>query len=161
MTFADVLLLTQDEQTVAAVRSVLKSRALPDTAGVCDSIMDLRTRLSRKAAGAQPRLAVIDIDEAPERMLADLGKITAAYPHTWFVVASRDFDKQRLLRAMQAGARHFVQKKSMATELDQVLEHLLTQQPHTTARLGVILSVFSCSGGCGATTVAVNLANEL
>ncbi len=62
---------------------------------------------------------------------------------------------------MQAGARHFLRKSAIQTELDPVLEHLLSHGPQESTRLGVVLSVFSCSGGCGATTVAINLANEL
>jgi len=161
MVSADVLLLTQEPETVTAIRSVLEGRSLVDTAGVCDTMMDLRTRLSKDATSAQPRIAVVDIDHDPERTLSELGKISLTYPHTSFVVISKEFNEKRVLRAMQAGARHFLRKRSIAAELDQVLEHLLAEGPRTSTRLGTVISVFSCSGGCGATTAAVNLANEL
>ncbi len=80
--------------------------------------------------------------------------------HTWFIVLSKEFDERRVLHAMQAGARHFLRKDAIATELSPVLERLLAHGPQTAARLGTILSVFSCSGGCGATTAVVNLATR-
>jgi pilus assembly protein CpaE len=157
----DVLLLTQEDQTIAAVRSVLEFRAIVDSAGICGTMMDLRTRLSREPTNGQPRIAVVDIDRDPDRLLSELSMISTAYLHTWFIVISKEFDERRVLRAMQAGARHFLRKSAIATDLNQVLERLLVQGPQASSRLGTIVSVFSCGGGCGATTVAVNLASEL
>jgi pilus assembly protein CpaE len=161
MNSAHVLVLTQESQTLAAVRSVLQSRSLLATARTCDTMLDLRTQLAQKGTNGQPRIAVVDIDRDPEQTLSELSRVSTAYPHTWFVVLAGEFDERRVLRAMQAGARHFLRKSSVATELDQVLEHLLVQRSQTAQRLGSVISVLSCSGGCGATTVAVNLANEL
>jgi pilus assembly protein CpaE len=161
MTPAHVLLLTPEQETLAAVRSVLQGRSLAENAVVCDTMMDLRTRLSRDAARNGPRIAVVDIDEDPERILSDLGKTSTAYPHTWFVVMSKGFEERHVQHAMQAGARRFLRKNAIVTELDDVLEHLLVQRPQAATRLGVIVSIFACSGGCGATTTTINLANEL
>jgi len=66
-----------------------------------------------------------------------------------------------MLEAMQAGARHFMNKKSFGSELDNILERLLVDDVKVTSDLGQIVTVFSASGGCGATTVCLNLANEL
>ena len=153
--------MTQEDQTIAAVRSVLESRLSADSANVCGTMMDLRTELSRKPANGHPRIAVVDIDRDPDRILSELNMVSMAYQHTWFIVMSKEFDERRVLHAMHAGARHFLRKSSIPTELNQVLERLLVQGPQTPARLGTIISVFSCSGGCGATTAAVNLAGEL
>ena len=161
MTSPPVLLLTPEQETLAAVRSVLQARSLADTTVVCDTMMDLRTRLSREVVHDGQRIAVVDIDRDPDRILSDLGKTSMAYPHTWFVVISKEFDERHVQHAMQAGARRFLRKNAIATELDDVLEHLLLHRPQTATRLGVIVSIFACSGGCGATTTAVNLANEL
>ncbi len=161
MSAAPVLLLTPEQETVEAVRSVLQNHSLADTAVVCDTMMDLRTRLSMEAVHDGSRLAVVDIDGDPERILSDLSRTSMAYPHAWFVVMSKEFDERHVLRAMQAGARHFLRKNTIATELNDVLERLLLHRPQTATRLGVVISIFGCSGGCGATTIAINLANEL
>ncbi len=161
MSAARVLLLTPERETLETVRSVLQGHSLADTAVVCDTMMDLRTRLSMEAVHDGPRLAVVDIDREPERILSDLSRISPTYPHVWFVAMSKAFDERHVLRAMQAGARHFLRKNTIATELNDVLERLLLHRPQTATRLGVIVSIFGCSGGCGATTIAINLANEL
>jgi pilus assembly protein CpaE len=124
-------------------------------------MMDLRTRLSMEPTNGHPRLAVVDIDRDPDRILSELSMVGTAYPHTWFIVLSKEFDERCVLRAMQAGARHFLRKSAIPTELSPVLERLLAQGPQAPARWGTILPVFSCSGGCGATTAVVNLASEL
>ncbi len=161
MISADVLLLTQEEGTVAAVRAVMESGTITGRAAACDSMMELRSQLSRKSAGAECRIAVVDIDHDPEHVLFELGKVIATYPQARFVVVSKEFNEKLVLHAMQAGARHFLRKNAIVAELGKVLERLLAQEPEGSTRFGSIISVFSCSGGCGATTVAVNLANEL
>lgn len=160
MKSAHVLLLTQEDQTIAAVRAVLEPRALADATNVCGTLMDLRTELSRTMNG-HASIAMVDIDQDPERMLSELSRITLTYPHLWLIVLSQEFSERRVLHAMQVGARHFLRKNAIAAELDQVLEHLLVQRPEASTRSGTIMSIFPCSGGCGATTVAINLANEL
>lgn len=161
MISADVLLLTQEEGTIAAVREVMESGTITGRAAACDSMMELRSQLSRKPTGGECRIAVVDIDHDPEHVLFELGKVITAYPQARFVVVSKEFNEKLVLHAMQAGARHFLRKNAIVAELGTVLERLLAQEPEGSTRFGSIISVFSCSGGCGATTVAVNLANEL
>jgi pilus assembly protein CpaE len=62
---------------------------------------------------------------------------------------------------MQAGARHFLRKSAIETELAEVLSTFLSHENEAPQELGHVITVFSCGGGCGATTLAVNLANEL
>jgi pilus assembly protein CpaE len=126
---------------------------------VCDTLLALRTRLAQRT-DHRPRVALVDIDRSPERVLAELSQIIAADPQTRFIVVSKEFDEKLMLHAMRAGACHFLRKHAIATELAPVLGQLLVSKAQA-QRAGTILSVFSCSGGCGATTVAINLANEL
>src|SRR5512143_1995934 len=138
---AHVLLLTQEDQTLAAVRSALESRAPADAVNVCGTLMDLRTELSRTTNG-HANIALVDIDQDPERMLSELSRITTTYPHLRLIVLSQEFSERRVLHAMQVGARHFLRKNAIAAELDQVLEHLLARQPETSTRSGAVISIF-------------------
>jgi pilus assembly protein CpaE len=162
MKSADVLvLMTKEKETAAAVRAALEAGSVVVTPGLCDTMMELRTRLSKAVTGDEYRVAIVDIDADPEHALFELSKVIPTYPHTRFVVVSKDFDEKLVLHAMQVGARHFLRKNSIAAELDKVLQHLLAQGGRGPERLGSILSVFACSGGCGATMAAINIANEL
>ena len=158
---ADVLLLTTDVETVAAVRAAMQSGSLQGKMSVCKGMTEFRSCLAKPAADKTRAIAIVDVDNDPQQILYDLAKTNTARPGMVSVVTSREFEEQLVLDAMQAGARHFLRKNALATELDSVLEKLLLNEPQTASQTGSIISVFSCSGGCGATTVAVNLATEL
>lgn len=162
MKSADALvLMTKEKETAAAIRAALESGSVTVAPDLCDTMMELRTRLSKAVAGDEYKVAIVDIDANAEHALFELSKVVATYPHTRFIVISKDFSEKLVLHAMQIGARHFLRKSSIAAELGKVLEHLLVQGSRGPERLGSILSVFSCSGGCGATMAAINIANEL
>jgi len=161
MNTGDVLVVTRDKTTMATVQSVMASRCAGKTPDTCQSITELTARLAGPGANGHVGVTVVDIDHDPDRTLFDLSKVIAAHPRIRFMVLSTDSSEGLILQAMQAGARHFLRKQNITVELDSVLERLLSWEPQSAVRLGDVISVFSCSGGCGATTVAVNLANEL
>jgi pilus assembly protein CpaE len=158
---ADVLVLTRDEETAAAVEGAAKSGSLRLSATVCRSIPEVRSHLALASNGKRRGIAIIDIDDNRQQVLYDLGKTVTAHPGMLFVVVSREFNETLVLQAMQAGARHFLRKSAIPTELDAVLGRLLLTESQAPTKVGDVISVLSCSGGCGATTVAVNLAAEL
>jgi pilus assembly protein CpaE len=162
MKSADALvLMTKEKETAAAVRAVLESGSLAVAPDLCNAVMELRTRLSKAVSGDGYKVAIVDVDADPEHILFELSKVIPTYPHTRFIVVSQDFNEKLVLHAMQIGARHFLRKNSIPDELGKVLERLLVQGAQGPEQLGSILSVFSCSGGCGATMAAINIANEL
>jgi pilus assembly protein CpaE len=156
----DVLLWTTEEGTAAAIGAVLVPGTAEGTPAVCGTLLELRTRLSQNKDRPQ-RAAIVDIDHDPERVLTELRQMVPLFPQTRFLVVSKDFDEKLVLHAMQAGARHFLRKGRIATELSPVLGQLLVHRTEPAAQRGMIISVLSCSGGCGATTAAINLAYEL
>jgi pilus assembly protein CpaE len=64
-------------------------------------------------------------------------------------------DPKLILGAMQAGADRFLDQDELDASLDAVLTRL---SPRTGTEVRQLLAVLSASGGCGASTVAVNLA---
>jgi len=159
MEFANLLVLTTEEETVTAVKAAVKTGISPGAVSVCKNMVELRSRLSK--GGETRSVALVDIDGAPQQMLFELTKTVTANPDTPFIVISQEFNEKRVLQAMQAGARHFLRKSAIAQELDTVIGRLLLHEPPRTAQMGDVVTVFSCSGGCGATTTAVNVATEL
>ena len=154
---SNVLLITKEDTTANMVSSALNSSQRVALGGIYQEISELRVYLSHTATQA----VVVDIDPDPSRVLYDLGMIVTTHPETRVVVVSSRFNEELILEAMQAGARHFLRKESIASELDEVLERLLCNEMEREVTSGSIISVFSASGGCGATTVALNLTNEL
>jgi pilus assembly protein CpaE len=66
-------------------------------------------------------------------------------------------DPKLILRAMQAGADLFLDEADLGSELNAALSRLQARQP-AAAGPGQLIAVLSASGGCGASTLAVNMA---
>ncbi len=152
-----VLLVTKEPQTETAVACALESNDHFAPEGVCRNLSQLVASLERTTAPG----ALVDIAPNPTRMLADLDAIITRFVDTRFIVLSQAYQDALVLEAMQIGARHFLLKKSIGSDLVGVLERLILNGSNKRAAKGAAITVLSACGGCGATTVAVNLANEL
>ncbi|MDB5301328.1 MAG: response regulator receiver protein [Phycisphaerales bacterium] len=150
-----ILLLTNELATVSAVSAALESNGKLDSGDVCRNVSDLAARLEQSGAPA----ALIDIDAQPQRTLAAIEPLARRFSETRFVVLSGTLQSDLLIEAMQVGARHFMVKEAIPADLMGVLRRICAAQGN--ARQGAAVTVLSAGGGCGATTVAVNLAAEL
>jgi pilus assembly protein CpaE len=153
----NVFLATEETEFVSELTSILGLRKGMALGGVCKNVSELRVYLEQTPT----QLVVVDIDSNPPYILQELGKVIPLHPETRFAVASHNSNSEMILSAMRSGVREFLPKESIEAELDRVLERLLFDIAGTSKSLGSVISVFSTSGGCGATTVVVNLANEL
>ena len=118
------------------------------------TLSELAVHLSRTPVS----VVLVDID-AHSGMLAELDPIISRFPDARFVVLSKIQSHQLIVEAMQIGARHVLAKESIKSDLPATLQRIkpkLDQEPK-----GRLITVLSASGGCGATTVCVNLADEL
>jgi pilus assembly protein CpaE len=153
----DILLVTKEDTTANAIKSVIDKSEDLTLAGICQDVSELRNYLSNKKV----QTVVVDIDPDPSQILHNLSGILTAYPKTYVVVVCSSFNKKLVVQAMQAGARHYLEKETIASELSNELKQLLQDGKRKEAGLGSVISIFSAGGGCGATTVAINLASEL
>ncbi len=126
-------------------------------AGICQEISELRPYLNRMTTQA----VVVDIDSNPSRILRDLDFAVSTHPEMRVVVVSSSFSHELLLQTMQAGARHFLEKGDIKAKLAKIMQQLVSWGAERTDHPGFIITLFSASGGCGATTAALNIANEL
>lgn len=150
-----VLLVTHELATSAAVAAALESNGRLREENICRDLTELSARLDRQPVGA----VLVDIDPQPAEMLSRLDPLIRRFPDARFVVLAGLLRSDLLLEAMQAGARHFMVKQSIASDLSSVLRRLCPDvSPH---RQGRVITVLSTGAGAGATTLAVNLANEL
>lgn len=152
----NISLLTTDAATERAVSSALGSHARLSVGTRCEDYRALTGWLAHNPAS----LALVDIDADPDRMLDELETIVGDHAETRFVVLCSHLDAELVLRAMQAGARHVQVKGKIETEFADVLVKLLPERKEQPKRQGRVVTVLSAGGGCGATTLVVNLANE-
>jgi pilus assembly protein CpaE len=156
MALRNVMLLTDDSTTINAVKIALESNGQLSSKDIFGSVGELTARLKSLTAPA----VLIDIDGQPKQMFAALEPLARQFGDTKFIVLAGEMRSEWVLDAMQAGARHFLLKNAIVADLSGVL-HRLCPEGHGGSIRGAAVTVLSAGGGCGATTVAVNLAAEL
>ncbi len=154
---SNIMLLTKDRSVGERVKAALKDE--PDM--LLGKVFRDSTKLRVNFSVTIPQVIIMDIDPDHSQILQEIGAITSMYPAIRTVVLSERYDSELILEAMRAGARNFLQKKAIASDLVNILRQLVPDKLKAKQELGSVISIFSTSGGCGATTVAVNLANEL
>jgi pilus assembly protein CpaE len=159
-TSCNVLVLTEELRTVSAIDATLGSDGFVQVMPACRNMQELVGRLEQDKASA----ALVDLDRHPQRTLAELEPVIARFSDTRFIVLSDSLREDLMFEALQMGARHFLVKDSIESDLQPALERLVPASRTATAvadGIGSVITVLGVSGGCGVTTVAVNLANEL
>ena len=151
-----IFLLSRDPETIESVKRVAQNGSPIEVDAVFSDVAAAETYL--KSSGVTAGL--VDIDPNGKESLTRLESLVAAHPHLCAVVLSQEISQELILRAMEAGARHYLQKGTIQRDLSGVMSRLLSQV-QMRGRQGSVLTVFSAGGGCGATTVALNLAMEM
>ncbi len=150
-----VFMLSNAPQMSSDVSAALQAGNQFELVGVCDDLAALKARLERGDVQA----ALVDVDQHPGQVLGGLGSATSRFPEVRFVILASEVQQEMLIEAMQVGARHVLQKPKIPGQLDTVLRRLVPDGALRVA--GRIVTLLSVSGGCGATTLAMNLANEM
>ncbi|MBT3200170.1 MAG: AAA family ATPase, partial [Phycisphaerales bacterium] len=153
----NVVLVTASDATSEDVSDAFSGDDIPMTLYRCRIIPELAGFLEQNPI----RIVVVDIDQMPVAMLTELSPVIRQFYNTCFVIISSTWDEQLVLDAMSIGARHFMRKSSIQSELVQVIRRLASVGETAPWVQGKVITVLSAGGGCGATTLAVNLANEL
>jgi pilus assembly protein CpaE len=105
-------------------------------------------------------LVVINLDPDPDALIQFGSQVAEKYPDlTLFAVSASD-NSQLILQAMRNGFREFllqpIDEQHLGDALNRITR-LATNQTET----GKLICVLGSVGGCGTTTIAVNLACEL
>jgi pilus assembly protein CpaE len=157
---ARTILLTTDDSVANALHEAFGGDSVLAPIGTVSSMDELETMLSLRPSG----LVIVDVQEDPDGMLGALAELIPTKPMCRFVVVADSFDKRLLLESMQAGARHYLPKDWIGADVVPICRELAEQVGDEGAGEstgGRVCTVLSTSGGCGATTFAVNLAAEL
>ena len=154
---SEILLVSESPVVRDAVTCALGPNNGFTLGAICSSLEDLAAFLEH-----EPKEAVlVDIDPNPRGTLARLEPLSRKFSQTRFIVFADEFQNDLVLEAMQVGVRHFMVKNRIASELIGALKRLLPNGAVLSPAQGRVITVLSGSGGSGATTLAINLANEL
>jgi len=110
-------------------------------------------------SGSAPRLVVVHIDPNPAEMLQRLGPMIRRFPHSSFFVMSAVIDAGLILDAMHAGVKEFVTLPVNEQKFLAAIDRLA--QMEGLDKRAKVLHFIPSMGGCGATTIACNVAASL
>lgn len=153
-----IVLLTSEPETARAVSAATMNGSASSER--IDSCRDLGA-LTAWLEAHPTQVALVDLDPRPMEILLELEPLVRRFPATRFVVLCSEFRNDVVLEAMQIGARHCLVKRTLAADLPTVLNRLTRDVAIQGSGQGRLVTVLSAKGGCGSTTIAVNLAAEL
>lgn len=154
---SEVLLATDDPAVENAIAAVISAEERFVSGETFRNLTALANRLEANNAP----IALVDVDPEPMKALDDLGAIIGRFPQTRFALLCTEMSNEIVLKAMRIGVRHVEVKSSIGSELGAALHHIAPEDAGAEDRRGKVLTVLSAGGGCGATTLVVNLANEI
>lgn len=108
----------------------------------------------------QPQLVILFMDHQRDDIVA-LSRNLSADGAT-IIMVSRDREPDTILLAMRSGARDFAFLEGEEYDVRRAVVALpIVAATAVPRRSGTVVAVFGCKGGCGATTIATNLAGAL
>jgi len=105
-------------------------------------------------------LVVINLDADPESLIGFGTQIAEKYPDLTLFAVSSSENAQLILQAVRGGFREFLIHPIDDKQLDDAINRI-AKMPGNQAETGRLICVLGSVGGCGATTIATNLACEL
>ena len=105
----------------------------------------------------RPQALLVILSPDPDRALRALAKARAQVGGRVLAVGPTA-DPKLILRVLQEGADHYLDEADLREQFAAVLPRLRGREQPKAAALGRTISVLAAGGGCGASTVAANLA---
>ncbi len=107
-----------------------------------------------------PDVGVVALDSNPDQAIELIERLTTEIPGTAILAASRDTDRQLILKTIRAGAREFLTLPISDDDLSGALERVSHQKfggMEGGARSSKVIAIAGATGGVGTTSTAVNL----
>lgn len=149
-----VLMVSDHDASAQAVRQALIGGGIDCPA---DHILSPEGAISRLVK-TQPDLVVAVLGPHRERVLDAIPKLGVKPPSRMIVVGPAT-DPKMVLRVLRGGADEYVDESDLDTELAAALSRCLSASGLDQS--GKLIAILSPSGGCGSSTVAVNIATSL
>jgi len=151
-----VIVFNGDEEYASTIRSDLLRVPGVQIVAEVDELGLIQQAVSQFPA----EVLVVHLDPAPDVVLPVAAEVARSRPDLAVLVISESTDGQHILTAMRAGVREFITKPVEPNMLAEAVGKVV-QQASTTVQVGSLISVIGTIGGCGASSLAVNLAMEL
>ncbi|HEV2116601.1 MAG TPA: AAA family ATPase [Terriglobales bacterium] len=162
MSVATVGILASENEQLDLLQTVVDATAAGRTV-LKDTHSDFES-FTRKVRELKPQVLVVDIP--PGNHSGTLGlieRLHAEFPHVAIFACGDMMKRQIIVETMRAGACEFLDRPPSTHSLLDAFSRLSAtrRKPVDDPNRGRIITVLNAKGGCGATTIAVNLAVAL
>jgi len=139
----------------------LLSRYLP--AFSAQEINDYPTRQKMAEVLATQHISIcfLEVSDAPEQGLAVIMELLRADPKLPIVVVLSSNDPEMVLRCLRQGASDFLMQPFTGEQVEAALQKISRLHPGRSKTPGKVYCLMPAKGGCGASTIASNLAYQL
>jgi pilus assembly protein CpaE len=108
---------------------------------------------------AAPKLVVVTLDPTPWEILRQVGELIRRFPETHFFVLSQVVDPKLLMDAIRQGVREFIPLPIDEEQFRAAVDRVSAST--AAAARSRLINIIPAAGGCGATTIACNVAASL
>jgi pilus assembly protein CpaE len=108
----------------------------------------------------KPAVLFVDLSQDPEKALAIIEQLKVEQPELNIFALGKKINPELILKAVRLGVRDFYALPEDREVVERTIRSICKEQENG-AKRGRVISVFSLLGGCGATTLATNLAGYL
>jgi pilus assembly protein CpaE len=139
----------------------LLRKHLPTFSGHDMNAYPMRHQLAEVLSAEAPNLCLLEIGDPREPGLAlipDLLRIDAKLP---IIVVLANNDPELVLRCLRQGASDFLIPPFTSEQVEGALQKIARLQPSHAANSGKVYCIMPAKGGCGASTIASNLAYQM
>lgn len=138
----------------------LIQEALTNCASGCQIISscDL-SKFPEQVSQYRPEVAIVDLTTGVDEALNSISEAQEAYPARTIAIGPSS-DAKLILRTLNHGVDRYVDTANLNEELPASLRRV-DAQPRVERKHGKVIGVVGCSGGCGATTLVVNVGASL
>jgi len=109
----------------------------------------------------QPSLCFLEVSDPVDRALGLIPELLRVDPKLPIVVVLPNNDPELVLRCLRQGATDFLLLPFTIEHVDAALQKIARLHPGRTKNPGKVYCVMPAKGGCGASTIASNLAYQL
>jgi len=151
------LIVSNDAQTTHDIAEAMDALGDVSLQGTYPDLARLAVHLEREPV----RAVVVDLGAEPDQALRELQSVIGRFHDSRFMVLAESLTDGLMTAAMEVGARYLLTKSGLRSDLPGMFERLREAVLADRQWQGMSATILSSGGGCGSTTIAVNLASEL
>ncbi len=139
----------------------LLSKLLPTFSGHDLNVYPTRHQFAELVASEAPSLCLLEISEPTERGLSLIPEMLRTDAKLPIIAVLSNNDPELVLRCLRQGASDFLIQPFTPEQVEATLHKIARQHPNRLKTPGRVCCVVPAKGGCGASTIASNLAYQM